>query len=76
MPLISCPDCTSDVSDKAAHCPKCGHPISKKNDEEPQRVLTPDDSYLTSNRGCGDLILYGFLFLVIIAVVMFFGSIL
>lgn len=28
MALISCPDCNSEVSDKAAACPRCGHPIS------------------------------------------------
>jgi hypothetical protein len=27
MPLIECPVCYKDVSDKAAACPNCGHPI-------------------------------------------------
>lgn len=27
MALIKCPECTKDVSDKAATCPFCGHPI-------------------------------------------------
>ena len=28
MALITCPECGSTVSDKAASCPKCGCPIS------------------------------------------------
>ena len=29
MALIECPECLSKVSDKAAACPKCGHPIQR-----------------------------------------------
>lgn len=29
MPLIKCPECQADTSDKAAACPKCGHPIAE-----------------------------------------------
>jgi RNA polymerase subunit RPABC4/transcription elongation factor Spt4 len=35
--LISCPECQRDVSDQAASCPHCGHPInanSKKTETE------------------------------------------
>ena len=28
MPLVSCPDCNTQVSDKAPACPKCGHPFA------------------------------------------------
>ena len=28
MPLISCPDCKTEVSDRAPACPKCGAPIA------------------------------------------------
>ena len=27
MALIKCPECSNEVSDKAASCPKCGYPI-------------------------------------------------
>src|SRR5690349_5041831 len=27
MPLIQCPECSRQVSDKAQACPGCGHPI-------------------------------------------------
>ncbi len=28
MPLITCPDCSSPVSDSAPSCPKCGRPLA------------------------------------------------
>lgn len=28
MPLIPCPDCGTEVSDRAPVCPKCGRPIA------------------------------------------------
>jgi len=29
MALINCPECTSEISDKAPSCPKCGAPIAQ-----------------------------------------------
>ena len=29
MALINCPDCQTEVSDQAAACPRCGHPIAR-----------------------------------------------
>ena len=31
MPLIYCPECSTQVSDQAPTCPKCAYPISKLN---------------------------------------------
>jgi hypothetical protein len=28
MPLINCPECGAQVSDKAVSCPSCGHPMN------------------------------------------------
>ncbi|MFO8002465.1 MAG: hypothetical protein R6U46_14600 [Marinilabilia sp.] len=28
MSLIGCPNCTSQISEEAENCPKCGYPIS------------------------------------------------
>src|SRR5437899_433218 len=39
MALIKCPECSSDVSDKATDCPKCGH-TSQDRDESIRRLLT------------------------------------
>ena|SRR5438876_5525280 len=30
MALISCPECNSQVSDRAASCPKCGYPLGQE----------------------------------------------
>lgn len=35
MPLISCPDCEREVSDRAPTCPSCGCPLV---DEPPQVI--------------------------------------
>lgn len=43
MPLITCPECGANVSDKASACPKCGAPIytaSQKPAEEPAPAQT------------------------------------
>jgi len=29
MALIKCPDCGTEVSDRARTCPKCGYPIDE-----------------------------------------------
>jgi hypothetical protein len=38
MPLIQCPDCSTQVSDQAQACPSCGYPIAKKVSGGPQSV--------------------------------------
>ena len=34
MPLTTCPDCKSEISDQAPACPKCGSPIAGKRTEQ------------------------------------------
>lgn len=29
MALVLCPECRAEVSDRAAHCPRCGYPIGE-----------------------------------------------
>ncbi len=38
MALIKCPECDSDVSDKADVCPKCAYPIAKTVTSKVQTV--------------------------------------
>ena len=33
MALIKCPECSKDISDKAANCPNCGCPLNKQKIE-------------------------------------------
>ncbi len=45
MSLINCPECTSEISDKAPACPKCGAPISaEKIATESDLVTTQETS--------------------------------
>ena len=39
MALKICPDCRSQVSDKAPHCPKCGRPIAEKDKQRRQAIV-------------------------------------
>jgi len=45
MALIDCPECSKEVSESAASCPHCGHPIGKV---QPQYKGPPVDC-----RHCG-----------------------
>lgn len=43
MALIQCPECKTDISDKAASCPKCGNPMivskASENSDKPDGNL-------------------------------------
>jgi hypothetical protein len=51
MALINCPECTKQVSDKAAACPHCGHPIadgpSTAPSAPPSQVGSPPGDFHT-----------------------------
>ncbi len=65
MPLITCPDCSSQVSDAAPSCPKCGRPIALQpvqvtaaRDQAPIAVYVKQPtSWVTW--GCGGLMALG-----------------
>ncbi len=48
MPLITCPDCSSQVSDAAPSCPKCGHPFASVQYNAPQPVVVVQPPKKTS----------------------------
>ena len=44
MAIIQCPECRTDVSDKAPACPKCGFPVAShaaENVERPEQQQAP-----------------------------------
>ena len=43
MALIQCPECKSEVSDKASSCPKCGCPISIGKEIKIQNEIRKED---------------------------------
>jgi hypothetical protein len=62
MALIHCQDCNREMSDLAATCPHCGRP--NPTVASSHRVNTAEDSFLTRNRGFGDLLMYGCFFVI------------
>lgn len=54
MPLINCPECQKQVSDKATSCPNCGHPFSPTPvAQQPQKPISPQPTNKKKNNGCG-----------------------
>ncbi len=74
MALIQCPECGREISDQASACPECAYPIAeRRRSGEPPRVRTTEDSFLTRNRGFGDLALYGCLGVIVIFILVGVG---
>ena len=47
MALINCPECATQISDKATPCPKCGCPISRENIGTSSNIVTTQESSKT-----------------------------
>lgn len=43
MPLIPCPECRRDVSDRAETCPQCGYPLRKPASDRGPEASGADD---------------------------------
>ena len=78
MALIKCPECGSEISDKAMSCPRCGCPISTANGEETQiqsKLKMQEDAeekviVLKKDSGCGGCTT--FVVLLVIALICLF----
>jgi hypothetical protein len=69
MPLVICPDCGKEHSDKAVSCPQCGRP-NKNNSGKPESAVGKE---ATKSQGC----LIGCLGLfVLVGLLVVFGSLL
>jgi len=76
MVLIKCPECGSEVSDKAEKCPKCAYPIKFagniseiKSDSKPVVIVKPKEGCFlqTLNFGCAVItIIIGIIVLIIV----------
>ncbi len=55
MPLINCPECHKEISDRADACPNCGNPLRKKPNPSAQNInVQPKEGCFlqTMNAGC------------------------
>lgn len=59
MALITCPECSTNVSDRAVSCPSCGCPISKPSEALPKSSALP---IITVAKSRGVYIILGILF--------------
>jgi len=49
--LVTCPDCTREVSDRARACPGCGFPIAEHLAEQAQAVVAIEDRRTRAHAG-------------------------
>jgi len=77
MALIKCPECGTEVSDKAEKCPKCAFPIKPgakisqvKSDGKPEIIVKSKEGCFlkTLNFGCAVI---GLIILIIILILYF-----
>ena len=51
MALIQCPECGTQVSEKASNCPKCAYPLQPNQPEQP--LVSPKPTVIVkSKEGC------------------------
>ncbi|HJV75378.1 MAG TPA: zinc-ribbon domain-containing protein [Noviherbaspirillum sp.] len=69
MALVNCPECSKSISDSAASCPSCGHPMQTINAgvQQPKGVVT---TQATAKRYKGLQLIGGGLFATGIVVIM------
>jgi uncharacterized membrane protein YvbJ len=69
MALITCSECSKEVSDKAFSCPSCGAPITSPS-HEPLKVTLSEKSHTYTTRtggkweGIGFLMIVGGMFMI------------
>jgi hypothetical protein len=58
MALITCPECSKQVSEQAPSCPHCGCPIATSGRSQPQQIVIqqPSSSSGPNFAACGCLI--------------------
>ena len=55
MALINCPECGTEVSDKAEKCPKCAYPLNMANNDSGAASAKPEsrtEVVVKAKEGC------------------------
>jgi uncharacterized OB-fold protein len=52
MALINCPECGTEVSDKADKCPKCAYPINSERVTSKREPDIKTQTIVKSREGC------------------------
>jgi len=71
MALINCPECKSEVSDKAKQCPKCAFPFDNQNPKPKETVVVAKEGFFLRSLNTGCLVIIGIVLGIIILFVLF-----
>ena len=75
MALINCPECGTEISDKAEKCPKCAYPIQEIQYHELSSTQTKSPQKEVQQRGAGNWFKRNWLWIVlIVSFIAFFIS--
>ena len=77
MALINCPECGTEVSDKAEKCPKCHYPLhppplsfTPTNQKKTEVVVKAKEGCFLQTLNIGCMIVGGFILLIVLVVFM------
>jgi len=68
MALITCPECGSEVSDKAEKCPKCAYPINQhaENIKRTEVIVKPKEGCFLQTLNLGCMVIFAIIGLIIL----------
>jgi len=70
MALVTCPECTGRVSDKAFACPSCGYPLSQTGGSSWPSVVGGVAGTYISAKAVATIVLGSVMFLVFAAIMI------
>lgn len=74
MAIINCPECQTEISDKAENCPKCGFPILTRQPQQ-QIVIKKEEGCFLQTMNIGCIIILAFIAIMAISVFYFSSNV-